>query len=104
MRYEASDVLSAEETLTDAGPADVHIVYKCDAFDAHESMELLQNLVNSAVERLLVKAHRAVGEKGPIMISVEHCQKQRANDMLLGDLRYLKVYVEGHGPCIVTAY
>lgn len=104
MRDTVLDPLRGNTSLTDSVMRDVHIAYKCDAFEDHESMELVQNLVDNAVERLLAKARRAMAEKGPIRICVEHCQKRRPNDGLLGDVRYLKVYVEGHGPCIVMAY
>jgi hypothetical protein len=104
MRYSASDPSREITALTDTLMRDVQIAYKCDAFEAHESLDLVQELVDNAVERLLNKVRRTVEEKGPIRICVEHCQKRRTNDTPLGDLRYLKVYVEGHGPCIVMAY
>jgi hypothetical protein len=67
-------------------------------------MEIVQKLVDSAIERLLVKASRFVDEEGPIKIRVEHIRKGRVNENLFGEQRYLKVYIEGHDPCIITAY
>src|SRR5512139_2479386 len=104
MAFESSDGLTGRETPWGAGLRDVSITYKCGCFDDYESLEYVQNLVDSAVERLLAKTRRALGEKEPIRIFVEHYQKRRSSEVLLGDLRYLKVYVEGQGPCIVMAY
>lgn len=89
----------------DARHGNVHISYTCGALNDYESLCLdVKDLVDSAVELLLNKTCLAAGEEGPIRICVEHCQKRCLNDTPLGDLRYLKVYVEGHAPCIVMAY
>ena len=104
MKHDPAHALPAGGTIPDTEARDVHIAYKCGAFDDNESLEFVQNLVDNAVERLLNKTRRTAGEKGPIRICVEHCQKKRDDDAPFCDLRYLKVYVDGHGPCIVMAY
>jgi hypothetical protein len=55
-----------------------------DAFEDHASRELLQNLVDGAVERLLAKARRSMDDNGPIRICVEHCRAWGVNDGLWG--------------------
>lgn len=103
MRHDTSDGLWAKEPLLDARHKDVRISYRCDALTDYESLHLVKDLVDSAVELLLNKTCLTAGER-PIRICVEHCQKRCLSDTPLGDLRYLKVYVEGHAPCIVMAY
>jgi len=101
---ETSDASGTSTIPGKAGTRDVQIAYNCSAVEDYESLEIIQDLIDSVVQRLLAKTRFSSDDRGPIRVRVEHCQKRRERDIPLSGVRYLKVYVEGHGPCIVMAY
>jgi|MudIll2142460700_1097286.scaffolds.fasta_scaffold676030_1 hypothetical protein len=83
---------------------DVQIIYKCTNLRPHDSLHDIQELVNSAVERLLAKLRHSYIGDGPLTISIEQCQGECYDQEVMDSLRCLKVCAEGHDPCVVMVY
>lgn len=95
---------TGEAVVCEEKAGDVVIAYRRSAVDAEESELINKEVVDRAIERLLLRTRPGLRTSGPITICVEHCEARRGHHDPLGEMRYLKVYVEGQGPSTIIAY
>jgi hypothetical protein len=93
-----------ERELEEPKMKDVQIIYKGNDPHADKFRHNLQELIDHAVELILNKLPHPYSEDGLPSICVEHCPEEVRHKEKMGDLRCLKVYVEGYGPCVVMVY
>jgi hypothetical protein len=96
---------SAEEFMSHRGETrNVIISYRWTAANDGRLVAVKQEVVDHAIERLLLRTRPGLRTSGPITICVEHCEARRGHHDPFGEMKYLKMYIEGQEPSTIIAY